>query len=104
MKRREFMLMLTAAMVAAGPLHAQQKAMAVIGFLGLASPGPFAHVVATFRQGLREAGYPEGQNVVVEYRWAEDHYDRLPGLAADLVARGVDVIVTQGSVPPALAA
>ena len=83
---------------------AQQKAMPVIGFLGLASPGPFAHIVAAFRQRLREAGYVEGQNVAVEYRWAEDHYDRLPALAADLVGRQVDVIVTQGSIPPALAA
>ena len=83
---------------------AQQKAMPVIGFLGLASPGPFAHIVAAFRQRLREAGYVEGQNVAVEYRWAEDHYDRLPSLAAELVARQVDVIVTQGSIPPALAA
>jgi putative ABC transport system substrate-binding protein len=104
MRRRNFMTVLTGA--AAYPLlaGAQQKAMPVIGFLGLAPPGPFAQVVAVFRQGLSETGYTEGQNVAVEYRWAEDHYDRLPALAADLVARQVDVIVTQGSVPPALAA
>jgi len=84
--------------------RAQQKAMPVVGFLGLASPGTFAQVVVWFGQGLRETGYIEGQNVAVEYRWAEDNYDRLPALAADLVARRVAVIVTQGSVPPALAA
>jgi putative ABC transport system substrate-binding protein len=84
--------------------RAQQKAMPVIGFLGLASPGTFGRVVSLFRQGLSEMGYIEGQNVAVEYRWAEDNYDRLPALAADLVARRVDIIVTQGSLPPALAA
>jgi putative ABC transport system substrate-binding protein len=60
--------------------------------------------VAAFRQGLRETGYVEGENVTVEYRWAENHYERLPTGAADLVARQADVIVTQGSIPPALAA
>jgi putative ABC transport system substrate-binding protein len=104
MHRRRFVALLGAAITAARTLRAQQKAMPVIGFLGLASPGPFAWVVAAFRQRLREAGYVEGQNVAVEYRWAEDHYDRLPSLAAELVARRVDVIVTQGSIPPALAA
>jgi putative ABC transport system substrate-binding protein len=104
MHRRRFVALLGAAITAARTLRAQQKAMPVIGFLGLASPGPFALVVAAFRQRLREAGYVEGQNVAVEYRWAEDHYDRLPSLAAELVARQVDVIVTQGSIPPALAA
>src|SRR6516165_2370444 len=82
----------------------QQTKLPVIGFLGLASPASFAAAVAAFHQGLREAGYVEGENVAVEYRWAEDHYDRLPALAADLVARQVDVIVTQGSIPPARAA
>ena len=86
-------------------LAEQPTKLLMIGFLGLASPGaPFAGVVAAFRQGLRETGYVEGQNVAVEYRWAEDHYDRLPAAAADLVARHADVIVTQGSIPPALAA
>ena len=65
----------------------------MIGFLGVASPGPSAPFVAAFHQGLSETGYVEGQNVAIEYRWAEGHYDRLPALAADLVGRKVDVIV-----------
>ena len=78
--------------------------MPVIGILSSTSPGPTAPFVAAFLQGLSETGYVEGQNVVIEYRWAEDHYDRLPALAADLVGRKVDVIVALGGTPPALAA
>jgi putative tryptophan/tyrosine transport system substrate-binding protein len=76
----------------------------VVGFLNNASPGPFAHLVAAFRQGLNEAGYVEGRSVVIEFRWGEGQYDRLPALAADLVRRRAAVIVTTGGEPPALAA
>src|SRR5260370_39501606 len=93
MRRREFMLLLCGAMTAARALRAQQKAVPVIGFLNGTSPGPWAPFVAAFRQGLNETGYVEGQNLVIEYRWAEGRYDRLPALATDLVGRKVDVIV-----------
>jgi putative ABC transport system substrate-binding protein len=78
--------------------------MPVVGYLHSGSPAPFAHLVTAFRQGLKEAGYVEGQNVKVEYRWAEGRYDQLPAMAADLVGRRVAVIVTQGGDPPPLAA
>ena len=104
MRRRELMLLLGAAMITAPALRAQQKAMPVIGFLGNASPVPFAPFMAAFHQGLNETGYIEGQNVGIEYRWAEGHYDRLPALAADLVSRKVDVIATRGGSASALAA
>jgi putative ABC transport system substrate-binding protein len=103
MRRRE-LLLLAGAMTAARALRAQQKAMPVIGFLGSTSPGPNAANVAAFRQGLREAGYVEGQNVAIEYRWAEGHYDRLPALVADLIGHKVDVIVTSGGPASARAA
>jgi putative ABC transport system substrate-binding protein len=82
---------------------AQQKVMPALGFLGSGSPGPEAPFVAAFREGLGEAGYVEGQNVAIEYRWAEGSYDRLPALAADLVGRQVDVIAAD-AIPAARAA
>jgi putative ABC transport system substrate-binding protein len=105
MNRREFAAVLGGG-VLAYPLAAlaQQKPMPVIGFLGGGSPGPDAPIVAAFHQGLGETGYVEGQNVAVEYRWAEGHYDRLPALAAHLVGRKVDLIVASGGAPSALAA
>src|SRR5919205_897063 len=73
--------------------RSQEKDLAVIGFLSSNAPGTYAPAVAGFRQGLAETGYIEGQNVAIEYRWAEGYYDRLPALAADLVGRKVDLIV-----------
>ncbi len=94
MRRRELILLLGGALTAARALGAQQKAMPVIGFLGSALPSRNASLVAAFHQGLSETGYVEGQNVAIEYRWAEGHYERLPALAADLVGLKVDVIAT----------
>ena len=68
----------------------------MIGLLSGASPGPFAHLAAAFREGLKETGYIDGQNVAIEYRWSEGQYDRLPSLASDLVRRGVSVIAATG--------
>jgi len=104
MTRRELLVLVAGALTAAYPSHAQQKAMPVIGFLSGASPAPSAPYLAAFLQGLSETGYVEGQNVTIEYRWAEGRYDRLPALAAELVDRKVDVIAALGGTPPALAA
>ena len=93
MKRRDFVLLLAGAITAARELRAHQKALPVIGYLHPGSPqGQALSTLATFRQGLSEAGYVEGQNLAIEYRWAESHYDRLPVLATDLVGRKVDLI------------
>jgi putative ABC transport system substrate-binding protein len=107
MRRREFSTLLggaaTASTVWPSPVSAQQEATPVIGFLGHTTLSLAAPVMAAFHEGLKETGYVEGQNLTIEYRWAEGHFDRLPAFAADLVDRKVDMIVAPGD-PAALAA
>jgi len=104
-RRRDFIAFLGgAAAVWPQIVRAQQPAMPLVGFLSSRSPGESADLVVAFNKGLGEAGYVDGQNLAVEYRWGEGQYDRLPNMAADLVRRGVAVMVTTGGEPAALAA
>src|SRR5205085_6928485 len=104
MKRREFMMLLGASAAVPIVARAQRQPTPVIGFLHAGSPEANVKHVAAFRKGLGEAGYVDGREVTIEYRWAEDRDDRLPELAADLARRRVAVIATPGTTQAALAA
>src|SRR6516162_1537808 len=105
MRRRDFIQGIVGS-AAAWPLvaHAQQPALPVIGFLHSTSAGPNVGTVSAFREGLKQAGYVDGQNIAIEFRWADGHYDRLPALAMDLVRQRVAVIAALGGQASALAA
>jgi len=104
MRRRDALAWLGSAAVWTLPVRAQTAAMPVIGYLAPESPRPFDSRLKAFREGLADAGYVEGRNVAIDYRWAEGRYDRLPALAADLASRKVAVLVASGGAPAALAA
>jgi putative ABC transport system substrate-binding protein len=96
MRRRDFIAGLAGAAAWPVAARAQQTAMPVIGFLSSAAPGGYQNLLIAFRKGLADLGYSEGRNIIVEYRWAEGRFDRLPALAADLVQRDATIIVTTG--------
>jgi putative ABC transport system substrate-binding protein len=98
MRRREAIFILAGGIIIRRALGAEQKGPPVIGFIGSSSSVPFSPYLAAFRRGLREAGYVESENVRIEYRWADRHLERLPELAAELVAHKVDVISVAGTV------
>jgi putative tryptophan/tyrosine transport system substrate-binding protein len=103
MRRREFIALLACVWLAPAPAHAQQ-ALPMIGFLSSRSPADSEHALKSFREGLRESGYVEGENVAIEYRWGEGRYDRLPAMAAELVGHPIAVLVAVGGEPAAVAA
>jgi putative ABC transport system substrate-binding protein len=104
MRRREFIILSGTAVTWPLVARAQQPTMPVVGFLGAASPDGYEPFVGGFIRGLKEAGFIDGENVAIAYRWAEGQYDRLPALASDLVAKRASVIVATGGLPPSLAA
>src|SRR5215210_5558773 len=104
MRRRTFIAVAAGAVLLPLLGRAQPRGMPLVGYLALTSPSPSAPWLAAFHRGLADTGYIEGQNLSIEYRWAEGRVDRLPALAAELVGRNVNVITTHGGVVTALAA
>src|SRR5471032_2501638 len=104
MRRREFITGLGTAAAWSRAARAQQSALPVVGFLHSGSQAPYAHLVSAFRKGLSETGFDEGRNVVIEYRWADGSYDRLPGLVNELLDRHITVLYTGGGSVSALSA
>ncbi|HUK06351.1 MAG TPA: ABC transporter substrate-binding protein [Stellaceae bacterium] len=103
MRRRAFLVLLGAAAASSLPALAQPRPMPVIGFLNVTSADAYKTYVEAFREGLKDAGYVEGENVTIEFRWAEGHYDRLPALAAELVHLPATLILASGGGAPAMA-